>query len=67
MDVKIAKDYQTRITSYKLDLTCECGGKMFYTSCDSRKDKEEMIVECNKCGKKSTVVLSFNQYGTIGE
>ena len=65
MGLKIRKGFETTIKSFKLELVCECGGAMHYTTRSTGNSKESWTVQCEKCHKSSCVDIVFDNYGFI--
>lgn len=65
--VQIAKNFQTEIKSYTINLTCKCGGNMSYSSVAICVGYSYMIVKCDKCHKSSSLTIYFNDYKKDGK
>lgn len=64
---KIREGRNAIIRKYQINLFCDCGGKMYYTTKSIDGYHIDMIVKCEKCNKLSTVELTFNNYEMFKE
>ena len=53
-------DFYCNIDKFKLELTCECGGKMVNSGGIVTYNSCQYDVQCKDCGKYSSYEIRFN-------